>query len=839
MGNDFGDAASSRLILLALGTLLHEEVTPLPRRIGMDPLFRHLRFSWRMLAKSRGFTVAVILSLALGIGSNTAIFSVINAVLLRPLLYPNPDQLVRFWGVHTQKSTEKAPVSLPDFNDWSESAKSFEGMAAVNGWPPILTGLEEPQELVGLTVSQDFFPLLGARPQLGRLLGPQDNGPTAPPAVVITDGLWKQLFHGDLSVIGQSMMLNSTAYEVIGVLPADFEDPKLNLAGPPQIYRPIRFPFSDMPRSGHFWQAIGRLAPGVSLEQAQKELSTISRRLENEYPNDNAGWGVLLVPLRNEIVGGTRKVLLVLLGAVGVVLLIACANVANSLLVRFLARSREIAVRTALGARKGSILSQLLIESITLSLIGGILGVLLAHWGTRILVALASAEIPRIEYVRTDARVVLFGVGLSLLTGLIFGLLPALEAARPNLQQVLKEGGRTQGLARQRLRAGIVIFAVALSLILLVQAGILIKSFYNVKNVDPGFDPRHLLTLRLPIPSSTFDSRDEVLRFYDNLFMSLGQLRGVQSVGAVHLLPLAGGLSCDDFTIEGRPVPPENRPCAESRAIASGYFQTMRIPILRGRRLVRRDDMNHPRVAVINQAMASRFWPDSDPIGKRITVHEVAREIVGVVGSVHHLGLSKAPLPEIYTSQAQEPWDFMATRMYVVLRTAGQPELLIDDVHRVVAALNKDIPVVDVRTMEELVEGSAAEQRFRSLLVGAFALTALLLSAIGLYSMIGYDASQRTHEHGIRAAIGARPADIFSLVIFQGLKLALVGIIIGICGAIAAGRLIASLLYHVSAYDPVTFAGVVVVFVAISALAALVPALRAARVDPAITLRYE
>lgn len=805
----------------------------------MDHLFRHLRFSWRMLAKSRGFTVAVILSLALGIGSNTAIFSVINAVLLRPLLYPNPDELVRLWGIHAQKNTDKAPVSLPDFKDWSESAKSFEQMAAVSDWLPILTGLEEPQELIGTTVSQEFFPLLGARPQLGRLLGPQDNGPTAPPAVVITNALWKQLFQSDPSVIGRSMVLNGTTYQVIGVLPAGFEDPKLNVAGPPQIYRPIRFPFSDMPRSGHFWQAIGRLAPGVSLQQAQEELSTISKRLESEYPEDNAGWGVLLVPLRNEIVGGSRTVLLVLLGAVSVVLLIACANVANSLLVRFLARSREIAVRTALGAQKGSILSQLLVESVTLSLIGGGLGVLLAHWGTRILIAAASSDIPRIEYVRTDTRVVLFGVGLSLLTGLIFGLLPALEAARPNLQQALKEGRRSYSPARQRLRAGIVIFAVALSLTLLVQAGILIKSFYNVKNVDPGFDSQNLLTLRLPILPSTFSSRDEVLGFYDNLFRGLGQLGGVQSVGAVHLLPLSGGSSCDDFTIEDRPVPPENRPCAESRAIAPGYFQTMRIPLLRGRRLVRQDDMNHPQVAVINQAMADRFWPDSDPIGKRITVHEVSREIVGVVGNVHHLGLSEAPLPEIYTSQAQEPWDFMATRMYVVLRASGQPERLIDDVHREVAALNKDIPVVDVRTMEELVEGSAAEQRFRSLLVGAFALTALLLSAIGLYSVIGYDASQRTHEHGIRAAVGARPADIFNLVIRQGLTLALLGMVLGIFGAIAAGRLIASLLYRVSAYDPVTFAGVTVVFVAISALAAFVPALRAARVDPAITLRYE
>jgi putative ABC transport system permease protein len=792
-----------------------------------------------MLAKSRGFTVAVILSLALGIGSNTAIFSIINAVLLRPLLYPNPDQLVRLWGIHSQKDIEKSAVSLPDFQDWSGNAKSFERMAAVNGWLPILTGLEEPRELIGTIVSQEFFPLLGVRPQLGRLLGPQDNGPAAPPAVVITNGLWKQLFQGDPSVIGRNMVLNGTAYEVIGVLPANFEDPKLNLAGPPQVYRSIRFPFSDMPRSGHFWQAIGRLAPGVSVKQAQKELSTISKRLENEYPKDNAGWGVLLVPLRNEIVGGARTVLLVLLGAVSVVLLIACANVANSLLVRFLARSREIAVRTALGARKASILSQLLVESTVLSLVGGGLGVLLAHWGTRILVAFASSDIPRIEYVHTDTRVVLFGVGLSLLTGLIFGLLPALEAARPNLQQALKEGRRSYSPARKRLRAGIIIFAVALSLTLLIQAGILIKSFYNLKNVDPGFNPHHLLTLRLPILPSTFGSRDEVLRFYDNLFMGLGQLSGVQSVGAVHLLPLSGGLSCDDFTIEDHPVSPGNRPCAESRAIASGYFQTMRIPLLRGRLLVRRDDMNHPQVAVINQAMASRFWPDGDPIGKRITVHEVSREIVGVVGNVHHSGLSEAPLPEIYTTQAQEPWDFMAARMYVVLRTSGPPELLIDDVRREVAVLNKDIPVVDVRTMEELVEGSASEQRFRSLLVGAFALTALLLSAIGLYSMIGYDAAQRTHEHGIRAAIGARPADIFNLVIRQGLKLALIGMIFGIFGAIAAGRLIASLLYRVSAYDPVTFAGVIVVFVALSALAAFVPALRAARVDPAITLRYE
>jgi putative ABC transport system permease protein len=805
----------------------------------VDNFFRNLRFAWRMLVKNRGFTVAMVLSLALGIGFNTAIFSLVNAVLLRPLPYQDPDRLVRLRGINPGKGPDKMGVSLPDFQDWSQQAKSFAGMAVVTDWLPVLTDVEQPQEILGSVVAQQFFSLLGVRPERGRLFGPQDADPAAAPVVVITHGLWQRIFQSDPSAIGRGMNLGGKVYEVIGVLPADFEDLKLDEKGPPQIYRPLRTALSDMPRSGRFGQAIGRLAPGVPLARAQEELATVSKRLEKEYPDDNAGWGVLVVPLRNEIVGGARTVLLVLLGAVGVVLLIACANVANSLLVRFLARTREIALRTALGASKGDIVSQLLVESATLALIGGGLGVLLAHWATRALVASASLEIPRIEQVHTDTRVLLFGLALSLLTGLIFGLLPALEAARPNLQQSLKEGGRSYSPARHRLRAVIVIFTVALSLTLLVQAGVLIKSFYTLQHVDPGFDANGVLTLRLPITSSVFKERDQTLRFYDDLLARLGRLPGVQSVGAVHLLPLAGGKSCDDFTIDDHPLPAENRPCAESRPATPGYFQTMRIPLVQGRRLTMQDDGNNPQVAVINQTMARRFWADENPIGKRITVHEVSREVVGVVGDVHHFGLAEAPSPEIYTPQAQEPWDFMAARMYVVLRSSGRPEALAGDVRREIAALSKDVPVADVRTMRELVEGSVSEQRFRTLLIGAFALTALLLSAIGLYSVIAYATSQRTHELGIRAAIGARPADIFGMVMRQGLTLTLAGMAMGIVGAIAAGRLVASLLYHVSAYDPLTFAGVIALFIVIASVAAFVPARRAARIDPALALRYE
>jgi putative ABC transport system permease protein len=805
----------------------------------MDKLFQNLRVARRILLKDYSFTLPVILSLTLGVGFNTAIFSIINAVLLRPLPYSHPEQLVRIHGINQQKGSDKTGISLPDFQDWSQQAKSFAGMAVVTDWLPVLTGIEHSQEILGAIVARDFFPLLGVRPERGRLFNSEDASPSGALVVLITHNLWQKVFEGDPAIIGRSVNLSGKLYEIIGVLPANFEDPKLDPKGPAQVFRPIRSALSEMPRGGRFGQAIGRLAPGVSLDRAQAELATISKRLEKDYPDSNAGWGVVVSPLREEIVGGVQTALLVLLGAVGTVLLIACANVANSLLVRFLARTREIAVRTALGARKGDIISQLLVESTTLSLIGGGLGVLLAHWATRALVASGSLDIPRIERVGTDARVLLFGLALSLITGLLFGLLPALEVARPNLQQTLKEGGRSYGPARHRLRAVIVIFAVALSLTLLVQAGVLIKSFYRLENVDPGFDPQHVLTLRLPIPPNFFAERVQLQAFYDQLFEHLEQLPGVQSVGAVHLLPLAGGMSCDDFTIDGRPVPPENRPCAESRPSAPGYFQTLRIPLLQGRVFTRSDDLKAPQVAIINQTMARRFWPGESPIGKRITVHEVSREIVGVAGDVHHFGLAEAPSPEIYTPQAQEPWDFMAARMYVVLRTSGSPEALADDVQREVAALNKDVPVADLRTMEELVKGSVSQQRFRTFLIGAFALTALLLSAIGLYSVIAYATTQRTHELGIRAAIGARPADIFGLVMRQGLVLTLAGIAIGIVGAVAAGRLVASLLYQVSAYDPITFAGVTVLFVAIASLAAFVPARRAARADPALALRYE
>lgn len=805
----------------------------------MEILLQNFRFAWRMLTRNRGFTIAVVLSLALGIGFNTAVFSLVNAVLLRPLPYSNPEQLVRLWGINPQKGHEKVGVSLPDFQDWSQQAKSFQGMAVVTDWLPVLTSAEQPQEILGAVVARDFFSLLGVRPELGRVFDAQDVQSEATPVVVITSDLWKRSFESDPSIIGRGVNLSGSVYEVIGVLPPDFEDPKLDPKGAPQVFRPIRAALSDLPRGGRFGQAIGRLAPGASLASAQAELSTISTRLEQEYPDTNAGWGVLVVPLRDEIVGEVRTALLVLLGAVGVVLLIACANVANSLLVRFLARTREIAVRTALGARKRDIVSQLLVESIALSLLGGAFGVLLAHWATSSFVASASLDLPRIEQVRTDVNVLFFGLGLSLVTGLIFGLLPALEVVRPNLQRTLKEGGRSYSPARHRLRAVLVIFAVALSLTLLVQAGVLIKSFYRLQNVDPGFDPHNVLTLRLPIQPGLFPERAQLLSFYDQLFGRLGQLPGVQSVGAVHLLPLAGGMSCDDFTIDDRPVPPESRPCAESRPTAPGYFQTLKIPLLQGRRFTRNDDEDAPQVAIINETMARRFWPDESSLGKRITVHEVSREIVGVVGDVHHFGLAEDPFPEIYTPQAQEPWDFMAARMYVVLRTSGYPERLAGDVQRQISALNKDVPIADLGTMEELVSGSVSEQRFRTLLVGAFALTALLLSAIGLYSVIAYTTSQRTHELGIRAAIGARPADIFGLVMRQGLTLTLVGITVGILGAVAAGRLISSLLYHVSAYDPVTFAGVIVLFLATAALATFMPARRAARVDPALALRYE
>jgi putative ABC transport system permease protein len=811
----------------------------------MESFGKDLRYGFRMLFKKPGFTAVAVLALALGIGANSAIFSVVNAVLLRPLGYKDPDRLVAI-NHNYPKLNLKASVSAFGFKTYTEQNHVFENLAAFGGWNVNFTGVDEPERLRGLLVSSSFFPTLGVGTTMGRSFLPEENQEGRERVVVLSDGLWRRKFGSDPAILGKTLTLNDQTFTVVGIMPADFRFGR-ETGNEFELYAPITFTPQQLSSDAltyEFLSVFARLKPGVTIQQAQADMDTIAANLREQYMpgRDASGWGLTLQPVHELLVGDVRRALLVLLGAVGFVLLIACANVANLLLARASTRQKEIAIRTALGAGRFRLIRQLLTESMLLALIGGILGLLIAFWGVDLLTSLNKANLPRAEEIGLDLRVLGFTFGISLLTGIIFGLFPAIQVSKSDLHDSLKEGGRTSGgSARGRIRSFLVVSEVAIALLLLIGAGLLIKSFVGLQKVNPGFQPEGLLSMQISLSSNKYKEPEQINSFYQETLQKIMALPGVQSAAACSSLPLSGANMSGSFVIEGRTISQgEMGPHGDRWVATAGYYKTMGIPLMKGRYFTEGDNKDSKPVVIIDESLARRYWPDEDPVGKRITFeggrdNPIWREIVGIVGHVKHRSLDGESRVQYYIPQAQRP----AGSMFIVVRGTGDPANYSSAVRGAIREVDKDQPVFRVRTMEQMVSDSLAQKRFSTLLLSIFAFVALLLSAVGLYGVISYSVSQRTHEIGIRMALGAQQRDVLKLVVRQGMILALVGVTIGIAAAFALTRVMSTLLFGVSATDPATFIIIPLLLAGVALLASYIPARKATKVDPMVALRYE
>lgn len=802
-------------------------------------LLRDFRYAVRMLWKHPGFAVVAVVTLALGIGANTAIFSVVNSVLLSPLPYEAPDRIVVVWERQVIANLNQQPVALPNFENWKEQNHVFEQLAALRSSTFNLTNNSETERVTGARVSTSFCSLLRVKPILGRDFLEEDGKQGGPSVALISYGLWRGRYGADPKLVGKAIQVDGAPYTVVGVLP-----PELNYPTPDtDLIVPLIPQPKEMVRANHFVQVLGRLRPDVTLAQANAEMETIATRLEGQYPETNKGYRVQLVPLYEQLVGKIRPALLVLLGVVGCVLLIACANVANLLLARASSRSMELAVRTALGASRWQLIRQLLTESILLSLSGGLFGFFLALWGVPALTRLSSDSIPRLQEIGVSLRVLIFTVLISLMTGIFFGILPAWRSSNKGMTNVLREGrrGSTGSQLHKRVLNVLVVLEVALALVLLVGAGLMIRSFLSVRQVPLGYNPKGILTAGIGLSPIKYPELQQQAVFYQDLLARLETVPGVVSVAAVSKRPVTG-FSTSDFTIQGRPVEQGHEPGADYRVISPRYFQTMGIPFVSGRDFTLRDDKEMPDAVVINKVMADRFWPGEDAIGKRIQLSAETtrwREIVGVVGNEKLSALDTETGPAIYVPLQQNTFPNALRSIVLIVRSSGDPLNLASAIQKEVRAMDQEQALFQVRPLEELIDSSLSQRRFNSLLMVIFALLAGLLAAVGIYGVIAYSVTQRTQEIGVRLALGAQPSDVLKMILAQGIRLSLTGIIGGILASLALTRILSSMLYGVHQTDPLTFLLIPLLLMAVALLASYLPARRATRVDPCVALRND
>jgi len=809
----------------------------------MNGLIQDVLYALRQLRKGPGFAAVAVITLALGIGANTAIFSVVNAVLLRPLPYKDDGRLVVV--LHNGHN----PVAPANFADWQSQNHSFESMGAAESWSPNLTSTDNPENLAGLRMTAEILPMLGVQPLLGRVFLPEEQQAGKDQEVVLSYSLWQNHFAGDANVLGRTVALNGNRYTIVGVMPKEFQFAPF-WATEATIWAPLALGDRIDSRGGNSLRVFARLKPGVTLEQAQAEMAGIADRLDQQYPGTNRN--VQVVSLREKVVGNIRPALLVLLGAVGFVLLIGCANVAHMFLARSAARQREIAVRAALGAMRWRVLRQYLIESLLIALMGGVCGLLLAEWGTRVLIALGPEQIPRLATVAVDQQVLLFVLAVSLITGLVFGILPAWRASAANVSDALKEGerGTSEGIRRNRLRSLLVSSEFAFAVILLAGAGLMIRTFVAVQNIDPGFDPHNVLTMMVRILGTEQATSGHTAPFYQQVLQKISAIPGVQSASAINHLPLAGDQWGFPFHVQGRPVErPGESPFATFRAVFPGYFRTMSIPVLNGRDINQGDNSSVPDVVVINDYMARRYWPGENAVGKRITFDDPQNNpswvtVVGVVKNTVRSNWVNPAEEEFFVPYLQSknylqnpsgPFAYLT----LVVRTTGDPASLATEVQAAIHSIDRNVPISELQTMEQVVTKATGESRFYLTLLGAFAGVALVLAAVGIYGVMSYSVSRRIHEIGIRMALGAQREHVLRLVVWHGVALAIAGIAVGLAGALALTRLMSGLLYGTKPADPATFVASVLVLGLVAIVSSYIPARRAAKVEPMVALRYE
>ena len=814
----------------------------------MNALVQDLRYAVRSLRHSPGFTLVAVLTLALGIGANSAIFSVVHAVLLRPFPYEDPGRLVVVWETQLEYGLPFMYASPPNYADWREQNQVFEEMGVFATRAFFLADSDEPVRIPGARVSASLFDLLGASPQLGRVFGAEEDRPGEGRVVLLSDGLWKGRFGADPGVIGRAITLDEETHTVVGVMTADFRfPPPIDLEGSAaseacEMWVPLARDLKGSPRGAHFLTTVARLEEGVSLERAEAEMVTIAGRLEADFPDSNAGWSVTLVPLDEEALGDFRPALLVLLGAVGFVLLIACVNVANLQLARGAGRQREYAIRAALGASRGRLVRQMLTESLALALLGGAAGLAAAFWGLQVLLRLAPQDVPRLDEVSVDLPVAGFALATSIVVGVLFGMLPAIQGASADVNRWLKQGGRGSGpgLGASRLRGALVVAEIALSLVLLVGAGLLAQSFLNLRGVDPGFQPQDVLTLRVSLPRSSYSEPEQRVAAFRELERRVRATPLVEAGGFIYDIPMSADREGTSFTIEGDPPPgPGEGRIINYSFVTPGYFEAMGIRLHRGRHFSERDEAGAPEVVAVNESLASRFFAERDPLRARIHLgspQQAPRRIVGVVANVKHDSLDRDPMPMVYVPYYQAA---RARSMSMAVRGAAPPAQLLSSVRAQVRGFVAGASIYDVKTMRQIVSESLARSRFSALLLGGFAMVALALAAVGIYGVISFTVARRTAEIGIRTAMGARPRQVVGMVLGHGMSLALTGVGVGLVAALALTRVLQSLLFAVTAQDPLTFAALSGVLVGVAALACWLPARRASRIDPMVALRYE